>query len=110
MSHLVEFSLDAEGQTKVLVEISAPAPSQGQARVGLGGTVVVRANEAFDAAVAGIKPIAETIMAQLTNLLKNADEISVEFGVKLSANAGVILAGTSAEGNCKISIKWTPKS
>jgi hypothetical protein len=45
-------------------------------------------------------------MRELTEAAPDASEIAVEFGIKLTANAGVILAGTSAEGNCKVSLKW----
>jgi hypothetical protein len=109
MSRLIEFALDSKDQTIILVETDDTVPAQGQQQVSLGGAVAEKATQAFDAAVAGIKPVASTIMRQLTAVIPDADEISVEFGIKLTANAGVIVAGTSAEGNCKVSIKWTRK-
>jgi hypothetical protein len=109
MSRLIEFALDTKGKTIVLVETDDTIPAQGQARVSVGSAVAEKANQAFDAAIAGIKPIAVTVMRQLTDVVADASEISVEFGIKLTANAGVILAGTSGEGNCKVSIKWAPK-
>jgi hypothetical protein len=45
----------------------------------------------------------------LTAAIADASEVAVEFGIKLTANAGIIVAGTSAEGNCKVSIKWARK-
>jgi NTP-dependent ternary system trypsin peptidase co-occuring protein len=108
MSHLIEFALDPKAQTVVLVETNDP-PTQGQTRVSVSGAVVEKANQAFDAALAGIKPIANTVVAELTKVVAGASEISVQFGIKLSGNAGVILASSSAEGNCTISIKWVPK-
>jgi hypothetical protein len=107
MGRLIEFDLDATGQTKLLVESDDPTPVQGQMRVSVGGAVAEKASQAFDAVLAGVKPIAETLKRELTHLVTDANEISVEFGIKLTANAGVVLAGTSAEGNCKIAIKWT---
>jgi len=109
MSRLIAFPLDAEGRTTVLVETDDTIPPQGQARVSIGGAVAEKANQAFDAAIAGIKPIADTVRQQLIEVAADASEISAEFGIKLTANAGVILAGTSAEGNCKVSIKWVRK-
>ena len=109
MSRLIEFPLDSTGQATVFVEADETVPPQGQMRVSVGGAVAERASQAFDAALSGVKPIAAAVMRQLTDAAAGANEISVDFGIKLTANAGVIVAGTSAEGNCKISIKWSRK-
>jgi NTP-dependent ternary system trypsin peptidase co-occuring protein len=34
------------------------------------------------------------------------DEIAIEFGVKLSADVGAIIARTGGEANFKISLRW----
>jgi hypothetical protein len=34
------------------------------------------------------------------------DSVSVEFGIKLSASAGVIAASGGGEADCKISMTW----
>jgi hypothetical protein len=38
--------------------------------------------------------------------MQEAAAIEVEFGIKLTATAGVVLAKASTEGHCKIAIKW----
>jgi Trypsin-co-occurring domain 1 len=35
------------------------------------------------------------------------DEVNIEFAVKLSADANVIIARTGAEANFTISLRWT---
>ena len=45
-------------------------------------------------------------MAQMQEAAADAKEIGVEFGIKLTATAGVVLAKASTEGHCKIAIKW----
>ena len=109
MSRLVEFPLDSTGKMTVLVEVDDTVPAQGQMRVSAGGAVAEKATQAFDSALAGVKSVAASVMRQLAEVAADANEISVEFGIKLTANAGVIIAGTSAEGNCKIAIKWSRK-
>jgi len=79
---------------------------QGQQRVSIGGVTAEKAKDAFDTALAGIKPIARSIMAQMQEAAADAKEIGVEFGIKLTATAGVVLAKASTEGHCKIAIKW----
>jgi hypothetical protein len=104
MARLIDFGLDS--QTTILVEAAEDGTPVGQQQVSVGGAVVEKANEAFDTALAGIKPIARSIMAQLQEAAVDAKEIEVEFGIKLTATAGVVLAKASSEGHCKIAIKW----
>jgi hypothetical protein len=104
MARLIDFELDS--QTTILVEAADDGTPQGQQHVSTGGAVTEKAKEAFDTAIAGIKPIARTIMAQMQEAAADAKEIQVEFGIKLTATAGVVLAKASTEGHCKIAIKW----
>jgi len=104
VNRLIEFKLD--DQTTVLVEADDSIPAAGQARVSTGGILTEKASKAFDAALAGIRPIASSVMQQVVEAVTDAREIEVEFGFKLTADAGVILAHTGAEGHFKLSIKW----
>jgi hypothetical protein len=104
MARLIDFQLDPD--TRVLVEVGLDTVPQGPQRVSAGGVLIENASEAFDTALAGIKPIARSIMTQLGEAVADAKEIQVEFGIKLTASAGVVLAKASTEGHCKISIKW----
>ena len=86
-------------QATILVETSDDAPMEGEREVSVGGLVVERATEAFDATLAGVKPIARAVMTQMRDAVADAREIDVEFGIKLTATAGVILAKAAAEGH-----------
>jgi hypothetical protein len=104
MARLIDFTLDS--QTTILVEAAEDGTPKGMQRVSIGGATAEQAKEAFDTALAGIKPIARSIMAQLQDAATDAKEIQVEFGIKLTATAGVVLAKASTEGHCKIAITW----
>src|SRR5262245_51980816 len=110
MSDLIEFNLDPE--TTILVEASDVAPTEGQREVSARGVLVEKASETFEGALEGVKPIARSIIAQMREAVADAREIQVEFGIKLTAAAGVVLAKAAAEGHCKISVKWvlTPRA
>jgi hypothetical protein len=110
VNRFIEFSLDATGKTTVLVETDDTVPAQGLGRVSIGGVVAEGATEAFDTVLAQIRPIASSVMREVTNAGPEADEIEVEFGIKLTAAAGVALARAAGEGHCKISLKWARKS
>ncbi|MBF0375337.1 MAG: hypothetical protein HQL39_18240 [Alphaproteobacteria bacterium] len=63
-----------------------------------------KADKSFLDAIAGIEPIARAVMAQIEKVAPN--EASVEFGVKISSKAGIVLASAEAEGTLKVTLKW----
>src|SRR4051812_41682964 len=101
MVKFVDFLLD--GGEKIRVEGSGEDD-----RVTRGGSTdpFKDSEVAFDAAMAKLKPICAAIVKQAKEMIVQPDEFSVEFGVKLSAEAGVVIAKTAAEANLKISVKW----
>jgi hypothetical protein len=99
MKQLVEYELE-DGST-LLVEVDLP--EAGIERTGRGDQIV-KAKERFADAIEQIKPVAHTVLAKLRDL--SADEIGVEFGIKLSAKTGVILASADAEANFTVTLTW----
>ena len=71
---------------------------------------IVKANETFDAALDRVRYAAETMLDRLTSLTQPPDEVAVEFGVKLNAETGAVIAKASTEANFKINLKWTRAS
>lgn len=104
MKKLVAFTHE---QTTVLVEVDGETTSGDQLSA-RGSASIEKAKESFEEAVAGIGPIAETILHQITSL--GPENVSIEFGIKFNAQAGVILASSAIEANCKVTIGWKPKT
>ena len=100
MSQLVEFPLARGGTVRVEVE------EVGIARAGRAGEVVAVAQQTLEKALDPIRPIAEGILAKLHDLAETPDRVSVEFGVKLSAEVGVIVARGTAEANFTVQLEW----
>jgi hypothetical protein len=67
---------------------------------------VVEATETFEQAIAKVKPIAESIITELRNLSEAPSEVSVKFGIKMSASAGAIVAAAGVEANYEVSLTW----
>ncbi len=108
MKRLVEFPSDG-GET-VLVEVEDLA-SAGQTRRGLSASAVVeRAQTSFEDALEKTRPIASGLIGKLREIGDSAveppDEIQVEFGLLLSAEAGAVLAAASATANFKVTMTW----
>jgi hypothetical protein len=97
---LVRFQLEGGDSVLVLVDEEGAGPVPAAAH----DDIATRAKMTFEQATAKLGPIARTVLAQVENL--GQDETNVELGLKFSAEAGVILAKSAAEGTCKITIKW----
>lgn len=104
MKRLIEFPL--EDGTSILVEIDEPEPEGGVVRAARPGEVVARAQQTFSEALDKVKPAASTIIQKLRGLSDPPDEIEVEFGLKLSAEAGAFVAAAGIDANYTVTLKW----
>lgn len=101
-ANIVEFE-SAHGPVRVEIEDpSRPGP----VAVGRGDTVAESAAESFESALAGVRPVAEGILGQLTTLAERPETVEVVFGIKLSGKLGAILASTTAEAHCTVKLVW----
>lgn len=106
MRRLAEFPLVAGGS--VIVEVDEPGGAEGGiVRAARPGEAVVRAGQTLEAAVEKIKPIATAFITRLREGVQAPDEIEVEFGIKLSTEAGVVITSSGMEANFKVTLTWT---
>lgn len=108
MKHLIEFPL--EDGTTILVEVDEPEPEGGLVRAARPGEVVARAQQSFEQSLDKVRPAAAAIIKKLRGLSDPPDEIEVEFGLKLSAEAGAIIAAAGIEANYTVTLKWKKQS
>ena len=105
MKRLVDFPLEHGGS--VLVEVDEA--SAGPVVRGLGKdrlTVAERTDKTFEEATATVVPAASGLLSRLRAAHDPADEISIEFGVQLSAQTGALIAAAAVEANFKVSMTW----
>jgi len=106
MKQLVEFTLQDGGS--VLIEVEEPQAG-GLTRAARPGEVAAKAKHSLEEALEHVKPAAAAVIAQLRSLHDAPDEVGVEFGIKLSAEAGAFIAAAGVEANYKVTLKWTKK-
>jgi len=105
MKRLVEFPLQEGGVITVEVD-NALAPAGNTVR-GVNATAVMeKARQSFETALEGIKPAAGAIITKLRQMADQPEQMSVEFGIKLSAEAGAVVASTGVEANFKVTLMW----
>lgn len=102
MAHLVEFPLK-DGET-ILVEMDDEQLA-GFAPAAAPGEVAARATESFEAAIDKVLPALRAIGERMRQLAP--DELEVALGVKLTTEAGVIVAKASGEANFTVTLRWT---
>lgn len=53
-----------------------------------------------------VRPVAENFVSGFRGLARAPDAITVEFGVSLSAEADVVIAGTATAANFSVTLAW----
>jgi hypothetical protein len=105
MGQLVEFGLNDGGT--ILVEVHETTSAAGPVTRDLDGSKVTeRAQHTFEDAVEHVEPAAQAIITRLRGMAQAPDEVQVEFGLDLHAEAGAFIAAASATANFKIAMTW----
>lgn len=103
---LVEFALEDGSKFLVEVERKPTSPSEQPRPTSLlpDGVTVTLASKKFDTALDEIKPVIKTVVSKLRDITPNETEI--KFGIKLTANAGIVFSSLGSELTFEITVKW----
>ncbi|MFE0509979.1 CU044_2847 family protein [Streptomyces sp. NPDC058964] len=107
MARLVEF--ETEDGAVVVVETADPATgtrlvSRGE---GPGGGPADRTARTFEGALDGVRSAAHSALRVFRDGALRPDSVELEFGVKLSAEAGAVIAKGAAEGQLVVKLSWS---
>ncbi len=98
---LVDFGEDGGGLVSV---------SRGGGRMGeVTGELVEKSREAIDKAMDTIQGMAAKTIAAAKGISEPPDAIEVEFGIKLDAEAGAMVAKAGTEASITVKMVWRPK-
>jgi hypothetical protein len=105
MSRLVEF--ESRDGRSVLVEVddqTIPTTRgwRDEGRRDISG----RAQESFEAAVDRVRPAADALLTSMAGLTYAPDEVSVDFAVQLSAEAGAFIAQLGSSATFRVQLTW----
>ncbi|MEU1194975.1 CU044_2847 family protein [Streptomyces sp. NPDC005813] len=102
MDGLVEFKTD-EGALVVVEGVDDERGSRLVARDD--GTV--QAARTFEGSLEGVRAAARSALRVFRDGL-NPDAVEIEFGVKLTAEAGALIAKSAVEGHLVVKLSWSP--
>ncbi|MEW2624494.1 CU044_2847 family protein [Streptomyces sp. NPDC048106] len=105
MDQLVEFR--TEDGALVVVEGAGASPRPGTRLVSRGDEMV-RATRTFEGALDGVRAAAEAALRVFRDGSLRPDSVEIEFGVKISAEAGAVIAKGAAEGQLVVKLSWAP--
>lgn len=108
MSQLVRMDLKDGGS--VLVEVADSPPSGPVTRGWWTDEIVTSTGATLEQALNGLGPVVKGVVARLREAAAWPDEVAVEFAIKLSADANVIIARSTGEANFKISLRGTRRA
>ncbi|WP_345148745.1 CU044_2847 family protein [Arthrobacter ginkgonis] len=102
MRELVEFRSADGGTVLVEVEEGPGVVTRGGGR----GEVFKQAQQTFEEAVSRIQPAVQGVINQMLSLTHRPDEVCVEFGLDLHAQAGAFIAAAGATANFTVTLTW----
>ncbi|MER6343937.1 CU044_2847 family protein [Streptomyces sp. NPDC001595] len=103
MDGLVEFK--TEDGALIVVEA---ADDESGARLVSRGDGPAQAARTFEGALGGVRAAAESALRVFRDGTLQPDSVELEFGVKLTAEAGAVIAKGAAEGHLIVKLSWSP--
>jgi hypothetical protein len=104
VSELMQFKTEDGGH--VVVEIDHRPPG---ATLVSRGDNLLDAGRSFEGALAGIRTAAESALRTFRDGSLLPDGVELEFGVKLTGEAGAVIAKSSVEGHITVKLAWGSK-
>lgn len=103
MGRIIEFPV--EGDSTVLVEVSDQ--STGVVTRGIyGPNISERAQRTFEDAIYRVQPAIHAVVSHIQSAAQSPNEVQVEFGLNLHAEAGAFIAAASATANFTVTLTW----
>lgn len=107
MAKLVKFDV-GNGET-VLIEVDDVASDDIKPVSKAPGEIAAKAKQTFAEALDTLKPMVQSIKAQVDAMTEPADEVEVKFSVKLSGEVGAVVTKVGGEATYEITLKWQHK-
>ncbi|GAA2811894.1 CU044_2847 family protein [Kitasatospora aburaviensis] len=106
MAYLVELPVGSVDGNPDVVRVEIEQVAEGLVQVARPGQVVARATRSMGDMLAAVRPVAQDFVDGFRGMAHGPDEIGIEFGLSLSAEADVVISSTSAQANFKVSLTW----
>jgi hypothetical protein len=103
MTQLLRFRSE-DGDGFVVVEVGEDEP--GVIAVSRLGDAVADATASFEEGLDRIRQAAASVLHRLQDMPRRPDEVNLEFGMRLNAELGAVIAKSSGEAHLHVSMTW----
>lgn len=102
MVHIAQVPLDSGATVKIEIadDMDSIEP------VGRGGRTTATAARTLNNALEQVAPAIDAVVGTMRGRLSAPDKISVQFGVKLTAETSAVITKATAEANFTITVEW----
>jgi NTP-dependent ternary system trypsin peptidase co-occuring protein len=100
---ILRFPLSDGGEVAVEVDDA----TAGVGRAGRVDDAANRAAQTYEQAMASVRQAAEATVRQFRQLTSSPSTVELLFGIKLTAEAGAVIARTKAEAHLTVRLTWT---
>jgi len=104
MKQVLEFVIDGHA---VPIEVETAVVRRDVPTAGFAADLTKRAEATFEEALDSIRSAAATVCARFATLDPAPAEVSVQFAIKVGANASVYIASGTAEANFNVTLRFT---
>jgi Trypsin-co-occurring domain 1 len=103
MARFVRMPLEDGGS--VVVEVADDGTDV--QRIGRERPAVQDAAETLQQALSRVRPAVDAVLDTVRGMAERPDRVTLEFGIRLSAEAGVVVARAATEANFTVSVEWS---
>jgi Trypsin-co-occurring domain 1 len=104
MSRLIEVPLSTGGS--VTVEVEDPTGGRTMRGGDRGADLVEHGGRTLEESLSAIAPALREVLDKLRGVSTELSEIEVELGLKLTGEAGMVIAKAGAEANFRVLVRW----
>ncbi len=99
-------SVPFENGETFVVELSEGQGS-GVIRAGRGEGLIEASAETFETGLSRVRHVAQALLERLTDLPRSPDHIRATFGMRVTAEAGLVVAKGSGEAHITLELEWS---
>ncbi|MGH2912943.1 MAG: CU044_2847 family protein [Solirubrobacteraceae bacterium] len=104
MSRLIEVPLSTGGS--ITVEVDEPTAGRTMRGGERGVELVERGGRTLEESLGTIAPALREVLDRLRGVSTELSQIEVELGLKLTGEAGMVVAKAGAEANFRVLVRW----
>jgi hypothetical protein len=104
VSRLIEVPLSAGGS--ITVEVDEPAGGRTMRGGERGAELVERGGRTLEESLGTIAPALREVLDRVRGVSTELSQVEVELGLKLTGEAGMVIAKAGAEANFRVLVRW----